>query len=115
MSKKAWSKSQVLRTTLIYHFCRLQLPGVSLSAAAFEKHLERTFAIFERKAGSLSCGRLCLFVGKLARKDREITSLKEQVSLRYEKVIHVLLARDMSKLELTKSASAAWESCCSAF
>lgn len=51
MSKKAWSKSQALRITLIYHFCRLQLPGVSLSAAAFEKHLERTFAIFQGKAG----------------------------------------------------------------
>jgi hypothetical protein len=34
-------------------------------------------SIFERKAGSLSCGRLCLFVGKLARKDREIASLEE--------------------------------------
>lgn len=35
--------------TLLYHFCRLQLPGVTLSAAAFERHLTRAFELYRTK------------------------------------------------------------------
>jgi RNA polymerase sigma factor (sigma-70 family) len=34
---------------LLYHFCRLQLPAVQLSVAAFERHLERCFELFRAK------------------------------------------------------------------
>src|SRR5205085_2353308 len=37
------------RTTLLYHFCRLQVPGVALPPAAFERHLRRTFELFRTK------------------------------------------------------------------
>jgi RNA polymerase sigma factor (sigma-70 family) len=39
------------RAHLLYHFCRLQLPAVGLSAAACEGHLGRTFAVYGAKAG----------------------------------------------------------------
>ncbi len=35
---------------VLYYFCRLQLPSVALPAAVFERHLERTFELFRRKA-----------------------------------------------------------------
>src|SRR6476661_8977673 len=38
-----------VRRALLYHFCRLQLPAVALAPAAFEKHLDRTFALYRRK------------------------------------------------------------------
>ena len=38
-----------LRTTLLYHFCRLQLPALALSAAVFERHLQRAYALFGAK------------------------------------------------------------------
>jgi RNA polymerase sigma factor (sigma-70 family) len=38
------------RVTLLYHFCRLQLPGVRVTEPKFLGHLERTFAIFQPKA-----------------------------------------------------------------
>jgi len=38
-----------LRTTLLYHFCRMQLPGVSLPLPAFERHLRRCYAMFQAK------------------------------------------------------------------
>jgi hypothetical protein len=41
-----------LRTELLYHFCRLQLPDVILPAAACGRHLERTFALYQCKAGA---------------------------------------------------------------
>ena len=34
---------------LLYHFCRMQLPRVKLSAADAEKHLQRTFELFRTK------------------------------------------------------------------
>jgi RNA polymerase sigma factor (sigma-70 family) len=37
------------RTTLLYHFCRLQVPGVALPFPAFERHLRRTFEVFRTK------------------------------------------------------------------
>jgi RNA polymerase sigma factor (sigma-70 family) len=37
------------RTRLLYHFCRLQLPGVRVTAAAFDRHLERTFGLYRAK------------------------------------------------------------------
>jgi RNA polymerase sigma factor (sigma-70 family) len=38
-----------LRRALLYHFCRLQMPAVALAPAAFEKHLDRTYALYRRK------------------------------------------------------------------
>lgn len=40
------------RKALLYHFCRLQLPAVALPAGAFDRHLERTFALYRTKAGA---------------------------------------------------------------
>jgi RNA polymerase sigma factor (sigma-70 family) len=39
------------RTRLLYHFCRLQMPALALSAAVFERHLRRAFALFGAKRG----------------------------------------------------------------
>ena len=39
---------------LLYHFCRLQLPDIDLSAAACERHLRRTFGLHQAKAGAAS-------------------------------------------------------------
>src|SRR5262245_43995829 len=36
-------------TALLYHFCRLQLPVVQLGLAAFERHLQRCFGLFQAK------------------------------------------------------------------
>jgi hypothetical protein len=45
------------QTTLLYHFCRLQLPAVVLPPAAFERHLSRTFGLYQAKAdGQASWG-----------------------------------------------------------
>lgn len=38
-----------LRRTLLFHFCRLQLPAITLSRSAFDKHLQRTFELFKSK------------------------------------------------------------------
>ncbi len=40
------------RTTLLYHFCRLQLPTVAMRPATFERHLQRTFELHRSKAGA---------------------------------------------------------------
>lgn len=37
------------RLALLYHFCRLQLPAVALSLAATERHLRRTFELYQHK------------------------------------------------------------------
>src|SRR5207253_10544279 len=37
------------RVKLIYHFCRMQLPGVRLSPAKFDEHMKRTFALYQAK------------------------------------------------------------------
>jgi RNA polymerase sigma factor (sigma-70 family) len=41
-----------LLALLLYHFCRLRLPAVSLSATAFARHLERAFDLYRAKVGS---------------------------------------------------------------
>src|SRR5262249_55660295 len=38
------------RTELLYHFCRLQLPTVVLPPQTCERHLQRTFDLYRRKA-----------------------------------------------------------------
>lgn len=38
-----------LRRVLLYHFCRLQRPGVTLPLALFEKHLARTLNLYRSK------------------------------------------------------------------
>jgi RNA polymerase sigma factor (sigma-70 family) len=40
-----------IRETL-YHFCRLQLPGVAMPAAKFESHLQRAFELYLTKTGT---------------------------------------------------------------
>jgi RNA polymerase sigma factor (sigma-70 family) len=40
------------QTTLLYHFCRLQLPAVVLPPTAFEHHLQRTFQLYQTKTGN---------------------------------------------------------------
>src|SRR5438093_6828843 len=37
---------------LLYHFCRLQLAAVALSQEAFERHLQRTYQLYQAKAGA---------------------------------------------------------------
>src|SRR3712207_1394553 len=38
-----------VRTRLLYHFCRLQLPRLALPVTAFERHLQRAFALHQAK------------------------------------------------------------------
>jgi RNA polymerase sigma factor (sigma-70 family) len=38
-----------VRRSLLYHFCRMQTPSVALPPAAFDRHLDRTFAVYRRK------------------------------------------------------------------
>jgi hypothetical protein len=40
------------RIHLLYHFCRLQLPAVGLSAQGCDRHLGRTFEVHRAKAGA---------------------------------------------------------------
>jgi RNA polymerase sigma factor (sigma-70 family) len=42
------------RTTLLYHFCRLQLPGLALPPATFERHLQRCFNVYRAKRARAS-------------------------------------------------------------
>ena len=37
------------RLTLLYHFCRVQLPGVALPRDRFDAHLARTFRLYQPK------------------------------------------------------------------
>lgn len=37
------------KAELLYHFCRLQLPGVGMSRTACQGHLRRTYALFAEK------------------------------------------------------------------
>jgi RNA polymerase sigma factor (sigma-70 family) len=41
--------AQELRISLLYHFCRLQLPAIVLALDVFHRHLERTFAVYQAK------------------------------------------------------------------
>jgi RNA polymerase sigma factor (sigma-70 family) len=40
-------------THLLYHFCRLQLPDVRLTPAAFDRHLQRTFSLYQAKRAKI--------------------------------------------------------------
>jgi hypothetical protein len=42
------------RSRLLYHFCRMQLPAIRLERTICERHLERTFALYQTKAGSVA-------------------------------------------------------------
>ena len=37
------------RRALLYHFCRMQTPAVALPPVTFDRHLDRTFALYRRK------------------------------------------------------------------
>jgi RNA polymerase sigma factor (sigma-70 family) len=41
-----------LRTRVLYHYCRMQLPAVQLMPEQFETHLQRTFEIYRGKEGN---------------------------------------------------------------
>jgi RNA polymerase sigma factor (sigma-70 family) len=97
--------------TVLYHFCRLQLPMVVLPTTRFERHLERTFALFQakrrRKGGSvtwsaylenlhavdwfLCCGCLegekrawdCLFASRASRTDRILSDALRAKAIRF--------------------------------
>jgi RNA polymerase sigma factor (sigma-70 family) len=40
------------RFLVLYHFCRMQLPGVLLSPRDLEGHLRRTFEVYQAKSGA---------------------------------------------------------------
>jgi RNA polymerase sigma factor (sigma-70 family) len=40
-----------LRFTLLYHFCRLQMPAIALDQPLSQHHLQRTFDVFRSKPG----------------------------------------------------------------
>jgi hypothetical protein len=40
-----------MEETLLYHFCRLHLPAIALSAAAFRRHLDRSFELHRAHPG----------------------------------------------------------------
>src|SRR5438045_5341550 len=52
MGKGQRTTGNGLQTTLLYHFCRLQLPAVALASEVFERHRRRTFELFRAKAGA---------------------------------------------------------------
>jgi RNA polymerase sigma factor (sigma-70 family) len=39
------------RFALLYHFCRMQMPGITLDMPASERHLERAYEVFRVKPG----------------------------------------------------------------
>jgi RNA polymerase sigma factor (sigma-70 family) len=41
-----------LLSLLLYHFCRLRLPAITLSATAFTRHWQRAFALYRSKVGA---------------------------------------------------------------
>lgn len=41
--------TDLVRRALLFHFCRMQTHGVVLPPAAFDRHLDRTFALYRRK------------------------------------------------------------------
>jgi RNA polymerase sigma factor (sigma-70 family) len=52
MKQRTAAPSLGPRSELVYHFCRLQLPAIDLGPAAAARHLQRTFAIYQAKAGA---------------------------------------------------------------
>src|SRR5437016_2400435 len=51
MAEPAQTATPGPRAELLYYFCRLQLPGINLAADACQRHLRRTYELFERKQG----------------------------------------------------------------
>src|SRR5262245_56902285 len=49
MSEGERNGRSAARRALLYHFCRLQLPGVTLAPAAFDRHLERAYELYRTK------------------------------------------------------------------
>ncbi len=43
-----------LRRTLLFHFCRLQQPRITLAPADFDRHLDRTMALYRTKELAVS-------------------------------------------------------------
>jgi RNA polymerase sigma factor (sigma-70 family) len=48
----ASSLAEPVQHTLLYHFCRLRLPGLALSFATFERHLLRVLDIYQKRRQS---------------------------------------------------------------
>ncbi len=44
------SPADATRVTILYHFCRLQLPAISIAEPLFRTHLTRTFTLYNSKA-----------------------------------------------------------------
>src|SRR5205807_1931049 len=49
-SKTGRPRGGMTRLELLYHFCRLQFPDIALSFEKFERHLERTLALYQSKS-----------------------------------------------------------------
>lgn len=43
-----------VRRTLLYHFCRLQRPGIHLSREVFDRHLQRTLELYRTKDAAVT-------------------------------------------------------------
>lgn len=43
------SASDVLRKSLLFHFCRLQFPDLALAEKEFDQHLQRTYQLYRTK------------------------------------------------------------------
>jgi RNA polymerase sigma factor (sigma-70 family) len=43
------SPQEIIQKTLLYHFCRLRMPALSLSYAAFEPHLQRALEMYHAR------------------------------------------------------------------
>ena len=44
------SQADAARVTILYHFCRLQLPAITIPESTFRTHLTRTFTLYNAKA-----------------------------------------------------------------
>jgi RNA polymerase sigma factor (sigma-70 family) len=51
-AKKVLPELESARQTLLYHFCRLQLPSIALAPVRFEYHLRRCYKVYQAKAES---------------------------------------------------------------
>jgi RNA polymerase sigma factor (sigma-70 family) len=48
------SAAACMQETLLYHYCRVQLPSLPLERSCFNIHLKRTFAVFQAKSAGAS-------------------------------------------------------------
>jgi RNA polymerase sigma factor (sigma-70 family) len=48
-AKTEKAEAAALRETLLFHFCRMQLPAIVCERSRFDSHLRRTFAVFQAK------------------------------------------------------------------